>query len=80
MGVFMYCKKCGAEIPDDSSFCFKCGTKISEEIKNSANHLEKKEIPMTGGNPVPSPSSSNVDSTHELKSAAGNNAQLSPTS
>lgn len=28
----MYCRKCGAEIPDDSVFCPKCGTAIETEV------------------------------------------------
>ena len=27
----MYCKKCGAEIADDSDYCSKCGAKLKEE-------------------------------------------------
>ena len=25
----MFCRKCGAQIPDDSEFCVSCGTRIS---------------------------------------------------
>ena len=28
----MYCKHCGAQIPDDSIFCYKCGQKLDEII------------------------------------------------
>lgn len=26
---FMFCQKCGKEIPDDSTFCTGCGTKVN---------------------------------------------------
>jgi DNA-directed RNA polymerase subunit RPC12/RpoP len=25
----MYCLKCGAQLPDDAAFCYRCGTKVS---------------------------------------------------
>jgi predicted amidophosphoribosyltransferase len=28
----MYCKYCGADIPDDSGFCEKCGKKVIKKI------------------------------------------------
>ena len=27
----MFCRKCGNQIPDDSTFCFKCGTPVAAE-------------------------------------------------
>lgn len=33
----MFCPKCGKEIPDDSSFCYSCGSKI--EIKETKNTI-----------------------------------------
>lgn len=29
----MYCKNCGASVPEDSKYCSSCGCKIGEEIK-----------------------------------------------
>lgn len=41
----MYCRKCGREIPDDSTFCSHCGTNTKGEIKPAA---KKKDIsPVT---------------------------------
>jgi uncharacterized membrane protein YvbJ len=37
---FMYCKKCGKQIDDDSMFCSFCGTKVGKET-----NIEKKAIP-----------------------------------
>lgn len=30
----MFCRKCGANIPDDSMFCTKCGAKL-EVVNNT---------------------------------------------
>lgn len=38
----MYCKHCGAEINDDSKFCYKCGGYV--EIPEN---MEKEEPPET---------------------------------
>ena len=53
----MFCKECGAEIPDDSKHCKECGTKLFEdsndldvvnskknELQNSEKNNGKKEI------------------------------------
>lgn len=42
----MFCRKCGEEIPDDSDFCYKCGTRVAavENLERSvpvAVNLEK---------------------------------------
>lgn len=40
----MFCKECGAELPDDSKFCYKCGASIpfiSEEPKPKKNEEQK---------------------------------------
>ena len=42
----MYCPKCGAELPDDSTFCVKCGTKL-ENLENKQvikRHLFRKLV------------------------------------
>lgn len=43
----MFCRKCGHEIPDDSNFCLKCGTKVvnvekKENIDNFEDSLGKQ--------------------------------------
>lgn len=42
----MYCRKCGAEIPDDSAFCVKCGTPVAgsaEQPKREEQATAKTE-------------------------------------
>lgn len=48
----MYCLKCGSEIPDESSFCYKCGEQLTEVKKDSGVsqnevHVEQKEKEIT---------------------------------
>lgn len=38
----MFCKNCGAEIPDGSGFCTKCGKPV-ETLVSAGNPEEKKE-------------------------------------
>lgn len=38
----MLCKKCGAGIPDDSLFCFKCGTNIKGQSEDDLNSDNKE--------------------------------------
>ena len=35
----MFCQKCGNQIPDDSTFCGKCGTKI-EALQQDKQHIQ----------------------------------------
>lgn len=45
----MFCKECGVEIPDDSKFCSKCGSVVTEElltetsVANSDAKLQEQE-------------------------------------
>ncbi len=38
----MFCSKCGAQISDDSNFCYKCGNKIS--VNKEQESMEKKVL------------------------------------
>ncbi len=37
----MYCKNCGANIPDDSAFCVNCGTSTQDSATQTTPHLLK---------------------------------------
>lgn len=37
----MYCKKCGAQIPDGSIFCSKCGEKLTTENITEKNNTKE---------------------------------------
>ena len=39
----MYCKRCGAEIADDSIYCSKCGQKVIESKIEKKSDLSKKQ-------------------------------------
>ena len=45
----MYCKECGAEIPDDSKHCKECGAKLFEDsndldvVNSKKNELQNSE-------------------------------------
>lgn len=40
----MFCRKCGKEIPNDSTFCPKCGTAVGKEISEKVNPSENKTV------------------------------------
>ncbi len=39
----MFCNKCGSEIPADSKFCVKCGTKSETEAQPAQNYSYSTE-------------------------------------
>lgn len=41
----MYCKKCGAEIADDSIYCSQCGIRVTDEIPSETNNEPKEKKP-----------------------------------
>ena len=45
----MFCKECGAEIPDDSKHCKECGANLSEESSKEVTVQKKKGI-LEGSN------------------------------
>ena len=60
----MFCRKCGAQIPDDSEFCPKCGTRnviqnvIEVEtsgVNLSKSSVQKNNTPAILKNPTPCP-------------------------
>lgn len=45
----MYCRKCGKQIPDDSSFCCFCGENLSSDIKiEEEEHGKKRKVVFDG--------------------------------
>ncbi len=51
----MYCLKCGAQLPDDASFCMKCGTPVG---KSSGSKLQSQSAVPQGGVVAPQDSTS----------------------
>ncbi|MBQ9972065.1 MAG: zinc ribbon domain-containing protein [Firmicutes bacterium] len=45
----MICKNCGAQIPDDSKFCFECGNQVEAETPKITEIQETvQEVHDTG--------------------------------
>lgn len=42
----MFCHKCGAKIPDESTFCFKCGAKTISENVQEPSDAEGKAVQL----------------------------------
>lgn len=40
----MFCKKCGAQLPDDAAFCIKCGVKVDNSTNNSLSSPPPEKI------------------------------------
>jgi Double zinc ribbon len=52
----MYCPKCGAQLPDDAGFCFKCGTKMPTAGDQLAPAPTQSVIAPTGATELKCPS------------------------
>lgn len=57
----MFCKNCGAEIPDDSKHCKECGVKLVEDTSNTIiakndsnnlNDINKNQLKTTDKNNI----------------------------
>ncbi len=38
----MFCTKCGAKLPNDSEFCYKCGAPCAAYISNCLNGVDRR--------------------------------------
>ena len=78
----LFCRKCGAKLPDDSAFCGKCGTAVVTEVQEEAEELspqaetEPAKISLSKGVRSTSPKrgtvkrNTNVEAQAETPSAA----------
>lgn len=39
----IYCKKCGAALPDDAAFCIKCGTKVDRLVSTRSGDADETQ-------------------------------------
>lgn len=54
----MFCKNCGMKIADDSKFCVKCGTQVTEVPKDEIQHAQQpanQPISQPAEQPTPQP-------------------------
>lgn len=52
----MYCIKCGSQLPDDASFCFKCGTKQETQAQVSQPSVQPQVQSTDGVKEIKCPS------------------------
>lgn len=45
-GKYMFCEKCGTQLPDTAKFCTNCGTNITGNIKNPEQNIEDTNIQL----------------------------------
>ena len=51
----MFCPKCGAQLPDDAGFCYKCGSKVGNEAPQQPK-ASQDVIAPTGATSLKCPS------------------------
>jgi hypothetical protein len=52
----MFCPKCGAQLPDDAGFCYKCGTKIGNAAPQQPARASQDVIAPMGATSLKCPS------------------------
>ena len=48
-GMFMFCMKCGQNLPDDAVFCSKCGNKVGHGATSSNDRIIHLKCSSCGG-------------------------------
>lgn len=51
----MFCRKCGKQIPDDSDFCPKCGTRNAIDIELEDVDDDNNDFDVPNHQPVSNP-------------------------
>ena len=52
----MFCPKCGAQLPDDAGFCYKCGTKVGQASAQQTARTDQNVIAPSGATSLKCPS------------------------
>lgn len=68
----MYCTNCGAKLPDDAKFCYRCGEKVAELPGSAAAPVPEK--PAVSAAPADSKPAAPVSSAAASVSAAASSA------
>ncbi len=52
----MFCPKCGAQLPDDAGFCYKCGAKVAQSTSPQPQKPSQEVIAPSGATSLKCPS------------------------
>ena len=48
----MFCKNCGFKLPDESKYCYQCGTIFGEKIEEKTSQAQMNDYHISGMEPV----------------------------